>query len=128
MRFILLALAAYHGINGAFMLIAPEIWYDTVPGASHTGAYNIHFIKDIGLAFLAAGFALGYAGWRGIVPGLLLAALVFTAGHAGLHTLEMIEHRAALDVWLRDTVLIVIPGVLPVLAFWRLLRLVGAAR
>ncbi len=48
------------------MPTAPEIWYSAVPGVPETGPANIHFIRDIGLAFLAAGRtrAMRVRGWR----------------------------------------------------------------
>ncbi len=35
--------------NGLFMLVAPSAWYQFVPGVTHTGPFNQHFIRDIGL-------------------------------------------------------------------------------
>ena len=37
------------------MLTAPENWYAGVPGVTMAGPINLHFITDIGLAFLASG-------------------------------------------------------------------------
>ncbi|WP_035871098.1 hypothetical protein [Cucumibacter marinus] len=128
MRYILIALAIYHGLNGAFMLVAPELWYNMAPGASHTGPFNGHFLKDIGLAFLAASFALGYSALWTVTTGVILTSLVFTGGHAALHFVEMIEHGAGIDVWLRDTLLILIPGLLPVLALRHRNQRLGTVR
>ena len=118
MRTLLLALAVFHGVNGIVMLAAPGLWYDTVPGVVETGPANVHFIRDIGLGFLAAAAALAMAARRG--PGLAaLPAAVFLGGHAGLHLGEMITHGTTAPAALRDTALILIPGLLPLLALRR---------
>lgn len=113
-RILLFLLAGYQGLNGAVMLAAPEFWYATVPGVEHTGPANIHFIRDIGLGFLAAASALWLVA-RGHVL-LLVPAIVFLGGHAGLHLVEMVAHRMPLDAALRDLLLIVVPGLLPLAA------------
>ena len=47
--------------NGLFMLVVPLAWYHFVPGVIHTGSFNQHFIRDIGLIqmFLGAAFGVG---------------------------------------------------------------------
>lgn len=54
-RLLLLVLGLIHIVNGLFMLVAPGVWYVMVPGVVMTGAFNAHFIYDIGMAFLASG-------------------------------------------------------------------------
>jgi hypothetical protein len=44
--------------NGLTMLAVPAVWYAWVPGISETGAFNPHFIRDIGAAYLMVGTAL----------------------------------------------------------------------
>ena len=41
--------AIFLSLNGLFMLIAPLVWYDFVPGVTDTGFFNQHFIRDIGI-------------------------------------------------------------------------------
>lgn len=129
MRALLVILALFNAANGFSMLIAPVHWYGAVPGVTETGPVNVHFIRDIGLGFLAAAAALALAARRGAPtldrdPGqavLLVPACVFLVGHAGLHVVEMAVHGAALGVALRDVALIVVPAVLPLLPLlaWR---------
>src|SRR5215831_10035016 len=65
--------------NGLAMLEVPANWYAMVPGVVDTGPFNVHFVRDIGIAYVVAGAALvwfakaaygavGGAGWR-VVPG-----------------------------------------------------------
>ncbi len=57
-RILLLLLGLLHVVNGVFMLVAPGVWYVMVPGVVMTGAFNAHFIYDIGMAFIASGAML----------------------------------------------------------------------
>jgi hypothetical protein len=62
---VVVTLAAFNGVflfgNGLFMLVVPSAWYHFVPGVTHTGPFNQHFIRDIGLIqmFLGAAFGIG---------------------------------------------------------------------
>jgi hypothetical protein len=51
-------------LNGLFMLIAPEVWYEFVPGVTDTGFFNQHFIRDIGIIQLFLGLAFGIGMFR----------------------------------------------------------------
>jgi hypothetical protein len=117
MRLLLVLLAVFHAANGLFMLTVPEAWYAAVPGVVETGPANSHFIRDIGLGFLAAAAALGLAARNGGAA-LLVPAIVFLSGHAGLHLVEMAAHGTTPATALRDTLLILIPGFLPLHALW----------
>ncbi len=119
MRTLLLVIALYQGANGAFMLTAPELWYDMVPGVHDTGPFNVHFIRDIGLAFLAAAAALVVAMREEVRAAALIPALVFLGGHAGLHVIEMIAHGISAGNALRDIATIAVPALLPLIALWR---------
>jgi hypothetical protein len=112
-RIVLFVLAAWHGANGLFMLLAPQRWYSRVPGVPDTGAFNPHFVADIGIAFLGCALALlAAAVTRGAMrAGLLLAPALFLGGHALLHLLEPGGHGPA--AWVRDAIAILIPGLLP---------------
>ncbi len=73
-------------LNGAFMLVAPQLWYDTVPGMPFFGPFNQHFVRDISLIYLASG--------GGFVWGLLQrenAYLLFAALWPALHALYHVQ-------------------------------------
>jgi hypothetical protein len=57
-RILLILLGLFHAANGLFMVLAPSRWYLAVPGVVHTGPANLHFIPDIGFAFLLSGLGL----------------------------------------------------------------------
>ena len=82
LRAILLALAVYHLLLGAFMFFAPGGFYDTLgkfPPENH------HYIKDVSTFYIALGVIFFVAArrrsWRTPV-------LVFSALEYGLHALN----------------------------------------
>src|SRR6266436_8628044 len=87
-------MVAFNGIflsvNGLFMLVAPLVWYDFVPGVTDTGFFNQHFIRDIGIIQLFLGVAFGIGMIR---PerriGLWAAATLWLIAHAVFHLWEV---------------------------------------
>ena len=83
---LLLFMGVYHFGIGAYAYFVPSGFYE---GASHKGAFNQHFIQDVGAAFLTAGAMLltsaFYRPWR--VP-LTLAAGMFLTLHGLIHIYE----------------------------------------
>jgi hypothetical protein len=47
--------------KGLRRLVVPLAWYHFVPGVTHTGSFNQHFTRDIGLIqmFFGAAFGIG---------------------------------------------------------------------
>jgi hypothetical protein len=73
-------------INGAVMMLAPAWWYPRVPGVIETGAFNDHFVRDIGAAYLACALAMGWAvkdPARGL--GAAIVSASFLTLHAAIH-------------------------------------------
>lgn len=114
MRTLFIFIGLYQGANGLFMLLAPALWYATIPGVPETGPANLHFIRDIGLAFIAAGVGLSIGAVRQERRTVLIAS-IFLGGHALLHLAEMLHGTTPSDA-LRDVVLIALPGLLPLAA------------
>lgn len=112
MRILTLILAALMAANGVAMFVDPLSWYAAVPGVSDTGPPNIHFIRDIGIAYFTAGAALAWSefggGWRSAALGAL-----FLGGHALLHAGETVmgHHH---NVILNELVAVHLPAVLAV--------------
>src|SRR4051812_35554810 len=79
-------LVAFRGANGLFMLSAPHTWYHAVPGVNDTGPLNLHFVRDVGCAYLVAA---GGMAWRAAIPASGWAAAligsVFLLLHVALH-------------------------------------------
>ena len=96
--------------NGVFMLTAPTLWYDSVPGLPHTGPFNPHFVMDIGIAYLVASLALIARAWRPRYWPAAIAGAAFMIGHAIIHVLDIVTERtgnAGVDVWL-----VIVPALL----------------
>lgn len=113
-------LAAIIGVggaaNGAFMLTAPALWYDSVPGLAHTGPFNPHFVMDIGVAYLVASLALLARAWRSRYWPAAIAGAAFMIGHAIIHVLDVVTERTGnvnVDVWL-----VIVPALLAAWAAW----------
>ena len=87
MRILTLILAAIMAGNGVYMFLDPPTWYGLVPGVPETGPLNVHFVRDIGIAYFTAGVALAWSefggGWRVSALGAMFITL-----HALLHAGE----------------------------------------
>ena len=77
-----LLLIAYLLVNGIFMIFAPQLWFQTVPGVTESGTFNAHFVTDVGFAYLLTGAAII---WRLIDPLRARSAALFGAGFLILH-------------------------------------------
>jgi len=112
----ILTMVAFNGIflsaNGLFMLVAPEVWYDFVPGVTDTGFYNQHFIRDIGLIQLFLGVAFGVGMIR---PerriGLWAAATLWLSAHAVFHLWEVAVGICSPSVIARDFPAVTLPAI-----------------
>jgi hypothetical protein len=95
MRSLLIGVAAFLAANGAFMLVSPMTWYYSIDSVPLSGPLNVHFVRDIGCAYLAAacGVVLGVVRREWLVPGAV-TALVFIGGHALVHLVEGLAGQA----------------------------------
>jgi hypothetical protein len=96
-------LALVLGANGLVQLIAPFWWYGVVPGVPLTGAYNPHFVRDIGAAYLVAAGGLAWfaakptAGWPALAAGVGFLSL-----HAGIHLFDASCSASPIPALIRD--------------------------
>jgi hypothetical protein len=105
-------LAALMALNGVYMFIQPAEWYAAVPGVPDTGPLNLHFVRDIGIAYFTAGAALLWsvlgAGWRASALGAAFIGL-----HSLLHVGETIAGHHH-DVIVNELVAVHLPAVLAI--------------
>jgi hypothetical protein len=109
-RFIIWTLGLALAANGLVMLAVPAPWYGFVPGVADTGPLNLHFIRDIGAAYLVAG--------GGVIAFLraprarpaALAAAAFLTLHALVHLGEAAAGRESLLQLARDVPLVIVQG------------------
>ena len=64
MRLILLLIGLFTLATGPIAFFAPKTFYETIPGLEMMGPFNLHFIRDVGLAFTASGAAMIWGGWH----------------------------------------------------------------
>jgi hypothetical protein len=104
--------------NAIFMLNAPRLWYDTIPGVVFTGSFNEHFVRDIGCAYMISAVGLAWralssAGW----PAALSAAL-FLLMHGAVHVLDLAQGRCTASGFLRDAPAVILPGLVALWLAW----------
>jgi uncharacterized membrane protein (DUF2068 family) len=111
--------------NGAFMLSAPMNWYWAIPTVPATGPANMHFIADIGLAYICCGALLVYGAWYPAGRWLaLVAGSLWLAAHGLFHIYELAAGMSTVDRFLSD-----VPGVLgPPLLVFVALTILGVRR
>lgn len=101
--------------NGLYMLTAPETWFAAAPGAAATGPFNLHFVVDVGFAFLAGGLAFLAFAWRPKLKLVALGASGFLVLHALFHLSGILHgqlHHAASDI------AIAVPAILGLAISW----------
>jgi len=112
--------ALFLSLNGLFMLVAPLVWYEFVPGVTDTGFFNQHFIRDIGIIQLFLGLAFGIGMFR---PerriGLWAAATLWLIAHALFHLWEVAVGICSPSVILRDFPAVSLPAIIgAILTLW----------
>jgi hypothetical protein len=100
--------------NGLWMFLAPAGWYTDLPaGVPDTGPLNLHFVRDIGAAFLTLGVAFLVAAPRAERHrGVLLAGALFSTLHALVHVLDLVAGRLPAEHWLVDLPGVFVPALL----------------
>ena len=102
--------------NGLFMLVAPEIWYEFVPGVTDTGFFNQHFIRDIGIIQLFLGVAFGIGMIRPELRVVLwAAATLWLIAHAVFHLWEVAVGICSPSAIPRDFPAVTLPAIIGVI-------------
>jgi hypothetical protein len=106
--------------TGVSIFADPHGFYDRTPGLAMMGPYNVHFIRDVGLAFVAAGISAAVGAWRRN-RSLAFAGTVWPFLHALFH-IQIWSHRGfpfdAIAGF--DFVAVMAPAFLAVMLAWRL--------
>ena len=102
--------------NGLFMLVAPAVWYEFVPGVTDTGFFNQHFIRDIGIIqlFLGVCFGVGMIRPDLRVP-LWAAATLWLIAHAVFHLWEVAVGICSPSAIPRDFPAVTLPAIFGVI-------------
>lgn len=104
-------------INGAWMLLFPLSWYTDLPAAvPHTGPFNPHFVRDLGVVFLIVGLAFGWSALNVNRSRLVhLALTAFLVGHALIHVTDILAGRLPHSHWLMDLPGVFVPALLMII-------------
>lgn len=118
-RWISALLAGLLGANAAFMLARPLSWYDAVPGVPLTGAFNPHFLRDIGMIYVVVAIGLAWFAWRPRQgwPAVVCGA-AFLVLHATIHIGDASCSGNALSDLIRDFPGVFLPAILTVWIAW----------
>ena len=110
-RILILALMVFYLLTGLYIAILPQDFYFSAPGVQATGPYNMHFIRDVGFAFLTSSAAVGYGIYAGLRP-LMLFGSLWLLIHGLFHLSLWVFHGAPLDsAALVDAILVSIPAI-----------------
>ncbi len=88
--------------NGLLMLADPAAWYATVPGVTMTGPLNVHFVRDIGCAYVVAGASLAAFAFDARSRPAALASGAFLTLHALVHLWDAALGRETLHHLIND--------------------------
>jgi len=100
-RWIAAILAVFNIANGVVMLFASSTWWNSVTTVPDTGPFNLHFVQDVGVAFLVAGLALAARAWRPALWPAAVAGAGFLVAHAVIHLVMIAsghDHHAAANL------------------------------
>lgn len=110
-RLLIWSLVAFYLFTGLYIAVLPHDFYLNAPGAQATGPYNMHFIRDVGFAFLTSSAAIGYGIYAGIKPVMVFGALWLLI-HGLFHLTLWVLHGMQLDsAALIDAVVVSIPAI-----------------
>lgn len=121
--FILLAIGSVSALTGLYIFAAPLAFYDAVPGLNLMGPFSVHFIRDVGLAYLAGGAVLIASGALQDRRLALAGALWFVL-HALFHLQIWVHRGLPFDhIFWFDLFAVIAPSFLALLSGLKLARI-----
>jgi len=110
-RLLIWAFVAFYLLTGVYIAVLPHEFYLNAPGAQATGPYNMHFIRDVGFAFLSSSAAIGYGIYSGVKPVMVFGSLwllIHGIFHLTLWTIRGMQFDSAAMI---DMMVVSIPAV-----------------
>lgn len=119
-RKLLIGLGLVWVLTGIDIFVDPMGFYEMVPGLKLMGPFNMHFIRDVGLAFIASGGSLGW-GAHTQARALAFAGIAWPFLHALFH-IQIWGHRGfPVDgIFAFDLAAVIAP---PIIAFFLVRKL-----
>ncbi len=102
-------------LNGAYMAFEPHSWYLAVAGVAERGAFNQHFLRDIGFIYLLGSAAFIYgafttrARWQ-----LWIVPTAWLLVHALFHVWEVIVGLSEPQALAQDFMGVTLPALVAV--------------
>ena len=110
-RSVIWAFVVFYLATGLYIAVLPHDFYLNAPGARETGPYNMHFIRDVGFAFLTSAVAIGY-GVYAKQKAVMLFGAAWLLIHGLFHLTLWVVHGMPLDrAAMVDAAVVSIPAV-----------------
>jgi len=110
-RQLIWVLVAFYLLTGLYIAVLPQDFYLNAPGALETGPYNMHFIRDVGFAFITSAIAIGYGIYANAKPVMVFGALWLLL-HGLFHLTLWVVHGMYLDgAALVDSLTVSLPAI-----------------
>jgi len=74
-RLLIWAFVSFYLLTGLYIAVFPYDFYLNAPGAQATGPYNMHFMRDVGFAFLTSSVAIAYGIYANAKPVMVFGSL-----------------------------------------------------
>lgn len=106
---------------GVWMMLRPRNWYDVFPGQiADFGAFNAHFIKDMGGWWTAGGILLLFAFTNPSRFGgvSLIVSITAYASSAMTHITDIVAGRVGGEHWIVDAPTVFAPLLILVVMLW----------
>ena len=111
-NYLLWGLVVFYLLTGLIISIAPLTFYETGPGVSDTGPYNMHFLRDVGFAFTISSLGLAYGLMHRLKP-LIIFGMAWLAVHGLFHFVLWVVHSEPTSATaLIDLGIVVLPAAL----------------
>ncbi len=113
-----LGLSAALAANALAMLAWPLPWYRVMPGVAETGPLNLHFVRDLGAAYLVAALGLAWHALQRSAWPAAAAGAAFLSLHAGVHGFEFASGLCTPQRFAGDIPGVVLPALAAALLAW----------
>ena len=114
LKIVYLLFSVLNLLNGAWMLLFPQSWYTDLPAnVPHTGPFNAHFVRDLGVEFLVTSVAFAWSA-RNIDRSypVHIGLTIFFTGHALIHVVDIMTGHLPTGHWLIDLPGVFLPALL----------------
>ena len=109
---LLWGLVGFYLLTGLYLVVSPFGFYESAPGVTETGPYNMHFIRDVGFAFTVSALGIAFGLMRRLKP-LIVFGSAWLAMHGTFHLILWYVHSDhTSEAALVDLAVVVFPAAL----------------